>query len=62
VIQGMNRFCGRCGPEKPGYLGITLFLGLFGKGQIPAVGLGFSGKGLLEILSALFHNLTSVFF
>ncbi len=55
VIVGMNGF-GCCrGPKEPRHLGIAIFFGLFGKGQVFAIRLGLAGKGCLQILDALFH-------
>jgi hypothetical protein len=41
------------GPEELGHLLVPFFLGFLGKGQIPAVGLGFTRKGLFQILFCL---------
>ena len=60
--MGMDRFRLRRGPEEPGHLGIAVLLGLFGKGEILPVGLGFAGKGRFQILDALFHLYSSVLF
>ena len=46
---------GRC-PEEPRHLGIALPVGLFGKGEIFPVGLGFAGKRFLQVLFGLAHG------
>lgn len=47
MVMGMDRFRIRRGPKQPCGLGVTLLIGLGGKGQILAIGLGFAREGFL---------------
>jgi hypothetical protein len=49
VVQGVHGLGVGSSTEKPGNLGIAIGVGFLSKGDVTAVGLGFSGKGGLEI-------------
>ena len=52
-VHGLGR--GRR-PEHAGDLGVTLFVGFLGEGQVFAIGLRLAGKGFLQILLRLGHG------
>ena len=53
VGMGMDGLRRGGGTEQLGDRGITFLIGLFGKGQVLAIGLGFSGKGLKQVALGL---------
>jgi hypothetical protein len=58
VVMGVYRLRLGGRPKETGHLGITILMGLGGIGQILAIGLGLTGKGLVQIIVCLGHLLS----
>ena len=54
----MNGFGLGGGAEQLGYLGQTFLIGLFGIGEVFAIGLGFTGKRGHQIFQSLAHTVS----
>jgi hypothetical protein len=49
-------------PKQLGHLLVAFLVGFFGKGKIFAVGLGFTGKCVSQILFGLTHTFLLLFY
>jgi hypothetical protein len=57
MISGMHGLGISGGAKQPGYLFIPFPLRFFGKKQVLAVSLAFSGEGSLQVFISCTHNL-----